>query len=247
MRTEEFIASLSGVYYNEEDLKKLRASIPLGRDEGGNLVLSQKSDRQHIIRHTCVTGTRRTAFIKRLVITLSCLYNPAEANFLILSPKMEYGELLRLEAIDATVPFVRVKSDLESGVKCIRELVELHIRERGCPRLILVLDGLEDLPDCNKNADFEEYRAIFDIVARQPFVDIITGADLMKSIFSGSPGAFVGIGNCLVTTRESGKADVTYVGEDSSLSLPTRMDYPDSPEIAETVTLLNAMGHNGRA
>ena len=243
MRSEEFIAFLSGIYYDEEGFQNLRAGIPLGRDDGANLVLSQKSERQRTVRHTCVTGARRTAFIKRLIITLSCLYGTTEANFLIVSSKMEYGELLRLECLDATVPFVRVKSDLENCVKCVKELMDLHNRERGCPRLFLVLDGLEDLPDCNTNADFEEYRAIFDLVARQPFVEVITGADLMKSIFSGYPGAFVGVGNCLVTTREDGKADVTYVQDDCSLSLPTGMQYPNAPDIGETVTMLNAMGH----
>lgn len=246
MRTEEFISSISGVFSDEEGLKRLRASVPLGRDEGGNLVFSQKGERQRMIRHTCVTGSRNTEFIKRLIITLSCLYSSTEANFLILSPKLEYGELLRLESLDATVPFVRIKSDLENGVQCIRELVGLHTRERGCPRLFLVLDGLETLPDCNKNGDLEEYRNIFDIVARQPSVEIITGVDLMKSIFSGYPGAFVGIGNCLVTTREEGKADVTYVGEDSSLSLPTVMQYPSEPEVTQAISLLNAMGGGAR-
>ena len=56
-------------------------------------------------------------------------------------------------------------------------------------------------------------------------MDIITGVDLMQSIFSGYPGAFVGVGNALVTTREQGKADVTLVADDASLSLPVAIEY----------------------
>ena len=63
----------------------------------------------------------------------------------------------------------------------------------------------------------------------------------MRSIFSGYPGAFVGVGNCLVTTQGNGKADITYVGEDSSLSMPTPILFPDEPNITETVILLNSL------
>ena len=117
----------------------------------------------------------------------------------------------------------------------------MYQTEKGHPRLILVLDGLEELEGCNKNGDLEEYRAFFDLTLRNENVEIITGAELMKSIFSGYPGAFVGVGNCLVTTREEGKADVTYVGDDSSLSMPTAMSFPDSPSVTETIIFLNSL------
>lgn len=241
MRSEEFISSLTDGCKSDTDIENLRAGVPLGRDMAGNIVLSQKREKPYTVRHTCVTGMCKTAFIKRLLITLSCLYERSEANFLILSPRNEYGELLRLRSADVTAPFVRLKSDLVAAMNCVKELVGLHDREKGCPRLFLVLDSLEELPDCNINGDLEEYRAFFDLVARRKNVEIISGAELMKSIFSGYPGAFVGVGNCLVTTREDGRADVTYVNDDSSLSLPTMMTFPDSPSVTETIILLNSL------
>ena len=72
-------------------------------------------------------------------------------------------------------------------------------------------------------------------------VEIISGVSLMKSIFSGYPGAFVGVGNALVTTDGVGKADVTYVGDDFALSLPTAITLPDAPTVSETVLLLNSI------
>ena len=246
MRSDEFIAYLKNAYPSETQWVKMRSDIPLGRDSYGETVYSYKNDKTFVVRHTCVTGTRRTAFIKRLLITLSCLYEKSEANFLILSPKSEYGELLRLQTIDATVPYVRNKADLENALAGVKELVEMHRRENKCLKLFLVLDGLEEIEGCNKNSDLEEFRTFFDVVARQPQVEVISGAELMKSIFSGYPGAFVGVGNCLVTTRESGKADVTYVHEDVSLSQPVAMEYPDVPTIMETLLYLNNLASLGK-
>jgi hypothetical protein len=106
-------------------------------------------------------------------------------------------------------------------------------------KLVLVLDGLEELDGCNQSADLEEYRDFLEVVARQNNVEVISGVELMKSIFSGYPGAFVGLGNCLVTPREHGKADITFVDEDSSLSLPIAMTYADLPTVEETVMYFN--------
>ena len=111
--------------------------------------------------------------------------------------------------------------------------------------IFLVLDGLEELSACNRNGDFEEYREIFELFNRRKDVDVICGADLMRSIFSGHPGAFVGVGNCLVTIREEGKADVTYVGDDISLSMPVPITYPSEPSVMETVIYLNALPTSG--
>ncbi len=241
MRSEEFIGSLTEFCKDEETLQKVRLGVPLGKDVTENIVYAQKREKPFIFRHTCVTGVRKTAFIKRVLFTLSCLYEKSEANFLILSTRSEYGELLRLLNADITAPFIRNKEDLDNALHCVKELVSLHAREKGCPRLILVLDGLEEIEGCNKNADLEEYRAFFDAVARQQNIEVFSGVELMKSIFSGYPGAFVGVGNCLVTTTEEGKADVTYVGEDSSLSMPTPIYFPSSPSVTETVIALNAL------
>ena len=246
MRAEEFITILVEKCTDEEALCTLRAGIPLGVDGLGNTVLSQCTEHEYTVSHTCVTGARRTTFIRRLLITLSCLYAPSEANFFILSPRNDYGELLRLQSADVTAPYLRSKADLDEGLRCLRELTSLYRQGRGYPRLVLVLDGLEELDGCNGNGDLEEYRATFEALAREKNVDVISGVELMRSIFSGNPGVFVGVGNCLVTTREEGKADVTYVQADSSLSLPVALTYPDSPSVTETLIFINALPKIGR-
>jgi hypothetical protein len=55
------------------------------------------------------------------------------------------------------------------------------------------------------------------------------------------PGVFVGFGNSLVTTREEGRADVTFVHDDFSLSLPTAIEYPQTPSVTETIIFLNSL------
>jgi hypothetical protein len=241
MRAEEFISVLSEKSGEEAALRALRNRVPLGVDALGEIVYSQNKDHPYTVKNTCVTGARRTTFIRKLLLTLSCLYEKDEANFFLLSPRAEYGELLKLQNADVTVPFVREKADLESAVACLKELVSLYRQGTGFPKLILVLDGLEELENCNAHGDFEEYREILDLLARETNVEVIVGADLMKSIFSGDPGVFVGVGNCLVTTREEGRADVTYVGNDCSLSLPTMMEYPQTPSVTETMIFLNSL------
>jgi hypothetical protein len=244
MRSEEFIATISQMAEDTEKFEEVRKGIPLGMDVVGNVMLAQKRATPLTTRHTCVTGIKRVSFIRRLVITLSCLFEKDEAAFFIISPKTEYGELLRLQNIDATVPYVRSKEDLEAAKTTLKELIQMRMHGKGYPRLFVVLDSLEELEGCNTNEDFEEYRELFDIVARKTDVDVITGLDMLKSIFKGYPGAFVGIGNCLVSTREEGKADVTYVNDDASLSMPTVLNFPDSPSITETIIFLNALPPN---
>ena len=242
MRTEEFIEKVSAQAGNNEQLEVLRMGLPLGEDVSGNVVVAQKRGKPLTVRNTCVTGICRTNFIRRLLITTSCLYEKDEVCFLVLSPRHEYGELLRLHSADVTVPYIREKADLDEAIKTLKELIFMRENGKGYPRLILVLDGLDDLPDCNRNGDLLEYRNIFDMLMRKDGVDIICGVDLGRSIFSGYPGAFLGVGNCLVTTtREAGKADVTYVTEESSLTLPSPITYPSEPTIMESIIYLNAL------
>lgn len=240
MRTEEWIAKISEKLTDSDALAMIKKGIPLGVDEAQNVVYSRVREYAYGIRHTCVTGPNRTEFIKRLILTLSCLYEADEVNFFVLSPKTEYGELLRLDNLDITIPFIREKSDLESAKACLQELLALFERERGYKKLFLVLDGLEELPDCNQMSDLEEYRNFFELLMRKD-VEIITGASLIKSIFSGYPGAFVGAGNCLVTTNADGRADVTYTQDDFTMSMPTAITTPTVPPIHETVLLLNTI------
>ena len=241
MRTEEFIQAISQQSKENERFEGLKMGMPLGEDVSGNIVLAQKRVKPLTVRNTCVTGVGRTNFIRRLLITLSCLYDREEASFFVLSPNTDYGELLRLGSADFTVPYVRDKGDIAFATETLKELLRMREDGKGYPRLFLILDGLYELPDCNKNSDFEEYRNLFDLLMRKPNVDVICGVDLGRSIFSGYPGAFLGIGNCLVTTRESGKADVTYVNDDSSLTLPMPIVYPDEPTVMESIIYLNAL------
>lgn len=174
------------------------------------------------------------------MVTLSCLYDRSEAMFLILSPYAEYSELLRLRAADVTVPFINNYADYLSALDTVRELVRMRSLNVGYPRLFVVMDGLEELPDVKRDGMLDPYRLCFEAVGAGR-VEIITGADLLKSIFSGYPGAFVGIGNCLVTPKGEGKADVTYVNADSSLTLPKEIRYPDTPSLTQSIDFFNSL------
>ncbi len=240
MREEEFITLALEKASTEEELIRLRAGVPLGLDAVGEFALSQTCEHTYTCEHTCVTGSRRSVFIRRLICLLSCLYDNTTANVLVLSPRAEYGELLRLHGADITVPYVRSKEDLQLGRACLQELLTQYASGGKYPKLFLVLDALEELPACNDGGVLEEYRTILELVAREKNVHVITGVDLMKSIFSGNPGVFVGVGNCLVTTREEDRADVTYVKDDMSLSVPVAISYPDAPSLTETIIYLNA-------
>lgn len=241
MRSDEFISSLSKAAVDDEKFESMRKSLPLGVDAAENVIYARKSESFFSTSHTCVTGGGKSAFIRRLLITTACLYDRSEICFLVISPRSEYGELLRMRDMDITVPYILEKTDVTQAVETLKELLKMREFGKGYPRLFLVLDGLEELEGCNKNEDLEEYREILDLLARREGVDVVTGVDLTKSIFSGYPGAFVGVGNCLVATRELGKADVTYVSDDASLTLPVPMTYPDSPSITETVLFFNSV------
>ena len=241
MRLDEFISSVSGMSKSDEAFELMKKGLPLGKDSVGNIVLAQKRQKTLTLRHTCIAGTSRSAFIRRMLITVSCLYERAEACFFILSPHTEYGELLRLRSMDVTVPYITNKKELALAVDTLRELLRQREYGVGYPHIFLVLDGVDSLPDANRNGDLEEYREIFDLFNRREDVDVISGADLTRTIFSGYPGAFLGIGNCLVSLREEGKADVTYVSDDASMSLPTPISYPSEPAVTESIIFLNSL------
>ena len=244
MRTEEFIEKVSQESKDNARFEELKRGLPLGEDMGGNIVLAQKRLKPIVVRNTCVTGVGKTNFIRRLLITLSCLFDGDEACFFVLSPHTEYGELLRLSGGNFVVPYIRNKDDLALATAGLKELLTIQQNNAGRPRVILVLDGLDTLPDCNANGDLGEYSSFFELCMRNPDVDVICGADLAKSIFAGFPGPFLGMGNCLVTMREPGKADVTYVGNDSSLSLPMPIVYPSEPTVMESIIFLTALPSN---
>ena len=240
MRAEEYVARLTETSANAELLTRLCDGVPLGVDAANELVLSQTKAHPYTVRHTCVTGTRKTQYIRRLLCYLSSIYAKNQANFLIISPKTEYGELLKLYRLAATVPYIRTQADVEQAKECIQSLMEEYTRGAGHPRLFVVLDGLETL-STDTNGDLQAYRTFLELVATQKNIHIISGVELMGSIFSGNPGVFVGVGNCLVTTREEGRADVTYVDDDCSLSMPIGMTYPSIPSPLETIIYLNSL------
>ncbi len=245
MRSDEFVALLSAQADEDEKFSTMQKNIPLGVDAAGNIAYARRGTPLFFSRHTCVTGSGRSAFIRRLLITLSCLYDRGDVCFFVLSTSPEYGELLHMKNMEITLPYIREKWDFERGIDTLKELVRMRDYGKGYPRLIVVLDGVEGLEGCNRNEDLEEYRAAIEILSRREDVDIITGVDLTKSIFSGYPGAFVGVGNCLVATREFGKADVTYVQDDASLTMPMPITYPSTPSMTETVLFFNSVAKEG--
>ncbi len=239
MRIEEFIQEISNT--KDERFDEIRKGLPIGKDSVGNILLAQKQEKPLTVRNTCVTGVGRTNFIRRFLITLACLHDKNEACFFILSPRAGYGELIRLLSADITVPYIHTKADLDLAIETVKELLRMRQEGKGYPRLFIVLDGLDELEDCNKNGDFEEYRELFELLTRKADIDLICGLDLMKSIFAGYPGAFLGVGNCLITIREEGKADVTFVSGDGSMSMPTPVHFPSQPSVMESVIYLNAL------
>ncbi len=246
MRSDEFISSLSEFSVEDEQFETLRRGLPLGIDAAGNIVYAQKNRTPFSSRHTCVTGGGKSQFLRRLLITLGCLYEKGEACFFVLSPNGDYGELLKMKSMDVTLPYLREKADLDLAVVALKELLQIRSCGKGYPRLFVVLDGLESLSGCNRNEDLEEVRELLDLLARREDIEVLTGVELTKSIFGGYPAAFVGVGNCLIATRELGKADVTYVQEDGSMTMPLPITYPSAPSLTETVLFFNALAAEGK-
>ena len=241
MRTEEFIQKISIQAKDNARFEELKKGIPLGEDANGAIVLAQKSAQTYTVRNTCVTGGNKTQFIRRLLISLSCMHDTNDACFVVLSPYLEYGELLRLSGSDFTIPYIRKKEDLAPVMKTLKELIFMRQNGTGYPRLFLVLDGLETLEEGKTNMDLSEYSIILEMFMRVPNVDIICGMELGRSIFAGCPGTFLGRGNCLVTARENGKADVTYVNDDTSLTMPLPITYSSEPAVMESNIYLNSL------
>lgn len=247
MRTEEYISIISNAVStdDEEAFGKFRKSLPLGLDEDGKPVCANVFKGATVFKNLCVTGACREDFICRTLIALSCLYERDEATFLLISPNPVYAELLRLNNIDAVVPYIRSLEDVQMIQKSISDILRVREYGTGYPRLFLVLDGLEELPCANRNKDLAEYMEFFRFATHRSDMETICGMDLTKSIFSGCPGGFLGIGNCLVKASETGKANVSYVRNDASLSSPRTISYPSEPSVADSVKMLNDIGKSG--
>lgn len=239
MRTDEFIEKLSEISKaNPAEFERLREGIPLGVDAFQGVAVSHRENKIERYHHTCVSGAFKTEFIKRLVLTLSCLYERGEATFLILSPYLNYGELMTLKNADISVPFVRGVEDLKAAQDCLQEIVRMRAEGKPAPKLFVVLDGIETLAE--GDTALMSYRPFLDTVGISG-VEIISGVDLQKSVFAGYPGGFVGVGNCLVTTSGDGAADLTYVNLDTSMSLPKTITYPSSPSFSEAIAFFNEL------
>ena len=173
MRSDEFISTLCK-QAETKGWESLKKGLPLGLDASENILFAQKECKALTIRRTCVTGSGANAFLRRTLYTLSCVYDKDEACFFILSPRTEYGELLRLKNMDVTVPYIRTKADFLLALETIKELVKQRETGRGYPKLVLVMDGLEDLPDCNANGDLEEYRTVFELFTSREQAEQLT-------------------------------------------------------------------------
>ena len=176
----------------------------LGRDDAGNVVAAHREENPARYHHVCVTGGGRADFICRLVLTLSCIYDKSEAGFLVLSPRPEYAELLRLKNADVTVPYIRSLADYEAAVTALGELVRVRSMGQGYPPPVRRSRRTGIPFETPADGMLSSYNACFQAVGASG-VEVVTGVELHGSIFGGFPGAFVGIGNCLVTVRRGGQ------------------------------------------
>ena len=240
METEKFLTELATIAQNNEyRFDDLRARLPLGSDSDGKIILSALKSSENgfspAFRHTCVVGTARTEFIRRLILTLSSVYDRGQSAFLVLSAKREYAELLRLKRADLVAPVLSSVKDVWTAVGFARAQARLR-RGNGknvFGNLFFVLDGLENFA----NGGLDCYLPFFKI-ATECGAHVITGVDLKSSVFADSPEQFVGAGNSLVTAMTEGVAGITYVKEDGGLTLPASFAFPSSPTVLEAVSLV---------
>ena len=240
MRTEDFLARMKDEgKRNPSWLKDLRAGLPLGEYSDGEYVLSCKKTDSPCFRHTCVSGAMRAEFISRLLLTLSALYSKEEATFMIISPNLHYGKFMNLTKACMLVPVLMTERDVTAALESVRALAKARMDKPSGAKMFLVLDGLELLGGETDRENLACYRPFFEAVGASG-IEIITGVDLSKTIFSGYPAAFVGLGNCLVVPSVGGEMDVTYVGIDGVTSLPKRAKYPSLPTLSECIENRNA-------
>lgn len=241
MKTDEFLSRVSALSTADADrFEAVRGGLPLGETDENEIVVAHRElvfERYH---HTCVTGASRTEFISRLLLTLACLYEKSEAAFLLVSPDLSYGRFMKMNAADVTVPFINSQVDLDNVLQTIAGLAKLREGKKRTPKLFVVLDGIEQFTEADKRSTLECYRPFFEAVGTSG-IEIITGVDLTQTVFAGYPGAFVGIGNCLVTPSLGGEADVTYVNVDGSMSAPKSFRYPSMPTVGESISFLNGI------
>ncbi len=218
MRAEEWILQIKQ-QHTKGDFTLTQ--LPLGVDEKGEVVLSHRQNRRDRYCHTCVTGRSRTSFLVDTVRALTKLYGEGKATFFILSPRREYLPLLGLKGGDITLPYLRTEKDYAKMKSLVLAQMEARRQKPDYPPFFLVLDGLYELPFIEKDSYLSLYREM--IEEAKGGAEVLTAVDFEGSIFSGFPGAFVGVGNSLVSADEEGTADVTHVLENCALDCPKRV------------------------
>ncbi len=205
------------------DEKTILRMLPLGVDGEGEIVFAHTEEKQNYRPQTCVSGAKRTAFIIRELSLLDALSKKRETAFIILSPKREYGAILRLKNADVTFPYLRSKKDFLAILDGFSPLFERIKAGKSVQETYFVLDGLEELD--GGDTWLKLYTLFFEKTDGLN-VNIITGVDFKKTAFCSNPQLFVGVKNCLLTTDEDGEADVTRVLSGGEMTLPKQIIYP---------------------
>ncbi|MBU3159228.1 DNA translocase FtsK [Clostridium frigoris] len=180
-------------------------SFSLGKDIGGNCVVSDLTKMPHLLV-AGATGSGKSVCINSLIISLLYKYSPEEVKLLLIDPKVVelniYNGIPHLLIPVVTDPKKsagalnwavnemsrRYKSFAENNVRSIEgynELVNKGILEEKLPWIVIIIDELADLMTVCAN-DIEEYIGRLAQMARaagmhlviatqRPSVDVITG------------------------------------------------------------------------
>ena len=202
---------LSAVYLreviesNEFSAANKNLSFSLGKDIGGNCVVSDLTKMPHLLV-AGATGSGKSVCINSLIISLLYKYSPEEVKLLLIDPKVVelniYNGIPHLLIPVVTDPKKsagalnwavnemtrRYKLFAENNVRNIEgynELVNKGIAENKLPWIVIIIDELADLMTVCAN-DVEEYIGRLAQMARaagmhlviatqRPSVDVITG------------------------------------------------------------------------
>ena len=218
MKAKELVADLLEIKRkNVFRFESVRECIPLGRDRYGNVVVAHLGERPTFSHTVLVDGENKTEYLIGMICLLAGLYEDGQVAFNVLSPKREYARLLLLPQADVNVFYTDTKEQFE---ECRQAL--LSELENSKKKQIFVLDGLERFAE--KSLDGTKPYIDFLDKTLGKYCEILMGIDLEKSLFSGFPGAIVGSGNAVLVLKGDGQANLTRVGEDSSLGVPTEID-----------------------
>lgn len=202
---------LSAVYLreviesNEFSAANKNLSFSLGKDIGGNCVVSDLTKMPHLLV-AGATGSGKSVCINSLIISLLYKYSPEEVKLLLIDPKVVelniYNGIPHLLIPVVTDPKKsagalnwavnemtrRYKLFAENNVRNIEgynELVNKGVAENKLPWIVIIIDELADLMTVCAN-DVEEYIGRLAQMARaagmhlviatqRPSVDVITG------------------------------------------------------------------------